>query len=158
LLYHLGGIDFRDNAITTTFDSKYLNYEINCNKFANEFLVPRKIFKMQKLYVSEEKISDLANLFSVSREVILRNYLELGLVDKKYYQEMSRKWIDDAKKSKEESTGGQYYYTQKTYLGETYVKLAFEKYYQEKITIENLSDYLNIKVKNISTFEHYALG
>ena len=62
------------------------------------------------------------------------------------------------KKSKAESKGGHYYYTQKAYLGDTYINIAFRKYYQEKITIENLSDYLNIKVKNISSFEHYAFS
>ena len=35
LLYHLGGIDFRDNRITNSFERQYLNYEVNCNKFAN---------------------------------------------------------------------------------------------------------------------------
>jgi len=158
LLYHLGGIDFRDNSVTNSFERQYKIYEINCNKFANESLVPQKILQAQELIVSEERIVELANLFSVSREVILRNYLDLGLVDANYYRKMADKWIADAKISREESEGGHYYYTHKAYLGDTYINLAFKKYYQEKITIENLSDYLNIKVKNISTFEYYAFG
>lgn len=54
--------------------------------------------------------------------------------------------------------GGNYHITQKVYLGETYIKKVFAKYYQNKISVDRLSDYLGIKVKNIGTFEYYVLG
>jgi len=44
---------------------------------------------------------------------------------------------------------------QKAYLGENYIQLAYRKYYQHKINDNQLSDYLNIKVKNIPNFEHF---
>jgi len=158
LLYHLGGIDFRDSSFIKSLEKRYNAYEVICNRFANEFLVPRYVLNLYELIVSENKFSELANLFSVSREVILRNYLDLGLVDVDYYNTMAEKWISDARKRKEESDGGHYYNTQKSYLGDTYINLVFKKFYQDKITIESLSEYLNIKVKNIPTFEHFAFS
>lgn len=158
LLYHLGGVDFRDNRIIETTSQKYLSYERNCNKFANEFLVPSEVFKIQELIVSEKQIKKLAAQFSVSREVILRNYLDLKLIDSEYYKEMVVKWAEEAKKAKKKPTRGHWYYTQIAYLGSSYIDLVFSKYYKNKISAENLSDYLNVKEKYISSFEHYAFG
>lgn len=158
LLYHLGGVDFRDNKLIDRTSRKYQLYEINCNKFANETLVPSEILITQDLQISEKKIKGLAHDFSVSREVILRNYFDLGLIDEQYYTKMVRKWAKEFEKIKKKSKGGNYYHNQITYLGNTYIDLAFQKYYQNRITIENLSNYLNIKESNISSFEHYAFG
>jgi len=155
LLLHLGGIDFRDNRILKSNDDRYLTYERKCNKFANEILVPAKVFDSQKLDTSENNITFLANKFSVSREVILRNFLDRDLIDNAYYRKLSGKWI---KEKKAKTSGGHYYYSQIAYLGNTYIRLVFEKYYQNKISSENLSSYLNIKNKNIEAFKHYAIG
>lgn len=158
LLLQSGGIDFRRINMTASFKGIYHNYESLCNRFAGEFLVPSKAFRENIMDVSEKNIKHLADRFSVSREVILRYYLNLKLIDEQYYHDMADKWIDEANKMKEESEGGHYYYTQKAYLGDKYINIAFSKYYQKQISAEHLSEYLNIKVSKISTFEHYALG
>ncbi|MFZ5979922.1 MAG: ImmA/IrrE family metallo-endopeptidase [Candidatus Zixiibacteriota bacterium] len=163
LLYHMGGVDFRDNRHIDFTSRKYSIYEVTCNKFANEFLVPTDVFKKQDLTVSENNISFLAGQFSVSRDVILRNLLDLGLIDSNKYDKMVSTWAHEYEQKKinkeqKKKKGGHYYYTQITYLGSTYINLAFSKYYQNKITPENLSSYLNIKESKISTFEHYAFG
>ena len=149
LLYNLGGVDFRDNRIPATFDGQYSQYEINCNRFANEFLVPDAIFNAQDLSLSDQNFNRLAGLFSVSREVIHRNYLDRGLVDNAYYERMSAQWTAEVKRKKAEKkdcSGN--YYNQKAYLGDTYIQQAFQKYYQHKISIENLSSWsLSIQTK-----------
>ncbi|PKK83859.1 MAG: hypothetical protein CVT49_06300 [candidate division Zixibacteria bacterium HGW-Zixibacteria-1] len=155
LFYHLGGIDFRDNRVLEAIERKYFKFEMGCNKFASEIIVPQKVFDVQNLQVSERQFQLLANKFSVSREVILRKYLDNGLIDNEYYRKMTEKWANQYKNRKK---GGHYYYTQIAYLGNTYINLVFGKYYQNKISAENLSSYLNIKETNISTFEHYAFG
>lgn len=158
LLHHLGGIDFRDKKVIESIDRKYHVYERNCNRFANEFLVPSEVFEAQNLYVSEHRISELAEQFSVSREVILRNYFDRGLIDDRYYAKMVDKWAKEAGKTKKESKGGHWYYNKISYLGDNYIDLVFSRYYRNKITIENLSEYLNVKEANIPTFEHFAFG
>ncbi|MBZ0199621.1 MAG: ImmA/IrrE family metallo-endopeptidase [Ignavibacteriaceae bacterium] len=157
LLFKSGGIDFRSNELTKTFEGYHRNIEVNCNKFANEFLVPNATFDSFQLTVAESQFQKLANFFSVSREVILRNYLERGLVNKSYYEEMTAKWIKQARDKKEGSDGGSYYYNRKAYLGDRYISLVYGKYYQNKITLDNVADYLVIKSKNLPTFEHLVM-
>lgn len=157
LLYRAGGIDFRSREIVNSLSGYYLNIEVNCNRFANLFLVPQEVFDSFEPKISEAHFQWLAEYFSVSREVILRNYLDRKLVTTDYYEQMSAKWTEEAKKGKEEKSGGVYYYNQKTYLGERYINLVYGKYYQNKITIDNVSEYLNIKTKNLSTFEYMVM-
>lgn len=157
LLFKSGGVDFRSREYTAQFSGYYLDVEVICNRFANEFLVPPDEFDSFHLTISESQFEKLANHFSVSREVILRNYLERGLVDQIYYEQMAAKWIKEAKESKEESDGGSYYYNKKAYLGDRYISLVYGKYYQNKITIDNVAEYLNVKTKNLPAFEHLVM-
>jgi Zn-dependent peptidase ImmA (M78 family) len=157
LLYRTGGIDFRSREIVNTFQGYFLNVEISCNQFANEFLVPQDVFDSFQPTISEANFQRLADYFSVSREVILRNYLERGLVDTNYYEQMVAKWAEQAKQTKGEDSGGSYYYNKRAYLGERYINLVYGKYYQNKITIDNVAEYLNVKVKNLPTFEYIVM-
>lgn len=158
LLYHAGGIDFRSRESVRSFQGYYLNVEVSCNRFANEFLVPHEVFDSFEVKISKANFQKLADYFSVSREVILRNYLERGLVDENYYEQMAAKWIEQAKRAKEkEEPGGIFYYNQKAYLGDRYISLVYGKYYQNKITIDNVAEYLNIKEKNLPAFEYWVM-
>ncbi len=158
LLYHSGGIDFRSREAVRSFQGYFRNVEVSCNRFANEMLVPQEYLDLFETKISESHFKELAEYFSVSREVILRNYLDRGLVDTNYYEEMAAKWANQAKEKREETPGGgNYYYNQKTYLGERYINLVYRKYYQGKITIDNVAEYLNVKVRNLPTFEHKVM-
>ncbi len=157
LLLHSGGIDFRDKSITNTFDSKYLEYERLCNQISNEILVPSEYFDKEKFQLSENHFEYLAKKYCVSREVILRNFLERGFVNNNDYNELSNKWIEEAKQYHNKKGGGNYYLTQKSYLGDKYIELTFNKYYQNKISIKDLSEFLNMKEKNIIDFEQIAI-
>jgi Zn-dependent peptidase ImmA (M78 family) len=155
LFRHLGGIDFNNINITDSLSGIYNKYEINCNIFAGEFLVPLESFNAHKLPPQENNINLLSNLFSVSREVILRKYLDLGDINDSYYHEMVNKWAKELSLIKKKRKGGNYYYTHIIYLGKKYINLAFNKYYQRKYSIDTLANYLNIKAKYISKFEAY---
>jgi len=156
LFYRSGGIDFRSRETVRLLKGYFRNIEVSCNRFANEFLVPQEELDLFGRKISESHFKELAERFSVSREVILRNYFDRGLVDANYYEQMVAKWAEQAENKR--SPGGNAYYTKKAYLGDNYVNLAFSKYYQNKITLDALSEYLTVKPKYISTFEHYALG
>lgn len=157
LLYRSGGIDFRSDDIIRTIKGNYLNVEVNCNRFSNEFLVPQEVFDSFQLTISETHFQRIADYFSVSREVILRNYLDRGIIDENYYKQKVAKWIEKAKENKDESTSGNYFYNQKAYLGDKYINLVYRKYYQNKIAIDNVAEYLNIKAKNLPTFEFLVM-
>ena len=141
LLLKVGGIDFRTRELTNAFQGYYVNIEILCNKFANELLVPQDVFNSFQPLITEENFSNLADYFSVSREVILRNYYDRNLISRNYYDQISDKW---KKEKKEGDDGGNYFYNQKTYLGDKYIGLVYGKYYQNKITRDNVAEFLNV--------------
>jgi len=157
LLYHSGGVDFRSRDVIRSLEGYYLDVEVCANRFANEFLVPQRELDRFQLEVSEAAFDRLATYFSVSREVILRNYLERGLVDTDYYEQMAAKWTEQARAKKEEPGGGNYYYNVRTYLGEKYINLVYGQYYRNKIPIESVAEYLDVKAKNLPSFEHFVL-
>lgn len=159
LLFKSGGIDVQAKSFFRKLTGEYSKLEVKCNEFAGETLLPSEALHNEQLNVNEVNITDLALKYKVSRELVLRKFLNLNLIDETIYREWADKWINEAKKKHEtQSSGGNYYYTQKAYLGDTYINLAFGKYFQNKITVDNLADYLGMKVKYIPTFESYALG
>lgn len=158
LLFKSSGIDTLAKGFFRKLSGEYSQLETKCNEFAGEMLLPTDILMTETLTVDEKNIEHLANKYKVSREVILRKYLNLSLINETQYRGWADKWIAEAKKKKEEkSLGGDYYHTQKIYLGDTYVDLAFGKYFKNQISLENLADYLGISVQNVSKFENYVL-
>lgn len=158
ILFKTGGIDTRLDDYIDYLDDESKLIEIYCNKFAGEFLVPQKDFENHIIEknLDEKLFSDLATLYSVSREVILRKLLDMGEIERSYYLEKSQEWIEQAKqakKKKTKETQGNYYNNIKTYLGKNYINLVFEKLYQNKISRKSAADYLDIKVTHISNLE-----
>ena len=158
LLFKSGGIDVQARGFFRKLSGDYSRLETKCNEFAGEMLLPTDVLMRETLTLDEKTITNLANKYKVSREVILRKYLNLSLIDETQYRDWADKWITEAKKRKEEQApGGDYYSTQKTYLGNTYVNLAFGKYFKNQISLDNLADYLGMSVQSISKFENYVL-
>jgi Zn-dependent peptidase ImmA (M78 family)/DNA-binding transcriptional regulator YiaG len=157
LLLHTGGIDFRTTEPIQSLHSNYREFEIICNKFANEFLVPSDSFQPTKGQPDETIISSLAETFSVSREVILRKFLDRNIVNSDYYEVFATKWAEQTNKKKAEGSGGTYYNNQKTYLGEGYIDLVYTKYYQSKITLDKVSEFLDVKIRNLPGLEHVVM-
>jgi Zn-dependent peptidase ImmA (M78 family) len=161
LLYKAGGVDVLEESFYNRLQSDYYAIEQMCNKFAGEFLFPIAEFKNNRPVFNEENLTKMADTYKVSREVILRKYLDSKLISSEMYKEYTQKWlkeyIDLRKAKKESKSGGDHYNNKKVYLGEYYIKLAFSHYYQGKIDIEILANYLNVKVGNIPTFEGYLL-
>ncbi len=50
---------------------------------------------------------------------------------------------------KTKTSGGNSISTKRAYLGENYIEMAFSQYYKENISIEQLADYLDVKVGRI---------
>jgi Zn-dependent peptidase ImmA (M78 family) len=166
LLHELGHILYGVNGVTD-IDESYLKFlgrddrkiEVQCNRFAAEVLVPSKRFKADIPFLEEEgedAISDLANKYSVSREVILRRMLDFNLIDREYYAAQSAKWNKDYLRSKTDAPGGNWYLTKMSYLGEGFVQTAFHNYRQGRFDAATLATHLNVKAKNLKKFESYV--
>lgn len=153
LLFKTGGVDTHIDDYIDYIQGDDKQIEIICNSFAGEFLVPSGHFYnvADALPVDEESLSLLANNYNVSREVILRKFLDQGRIDSEFYYNKVNSWKKAPTASK--SDGGNYYFTKGAYLGSKYIEKVFSQYYQDRITTERLADYLDIKVKSIPGVE-----
>ena len=158
LLFHTSGVDtFQDDFINGLAPDKR-QIEIICNRLAACILMPEDVFdqelaKRPHSESSEDKAAKLARRFNVSREAIFRRFLERGLIAEAEYERKAKEW------AKQQGGGGSgnYYYTAIAYLGREYITLAFQRYYQNRISYEQLGDYLDIKPKNLDKLEDRLL-
>ena len=158
ILFKTGGVDTRLDDYIDYLGEEEKKIEVYCNRFAASFLVPNDDFctRIERSIPTERTLSYLANLYNVSREVILRKYLDMNIVDEAFYIEKVRIWADQAKKSKEVQKGkiqGNYYTTKTAYLGKHFMNLVFSKYYQKKISTEQVADYLGVKTNHMAQYE-----
>ncbi len=159
LLIAKGGVDFRHN-VEHQFQGIYRQEEIFCNAFAAEFLVPSENFPIVTV-PDDKQISDCAKKYNVSHEVILRRCFENNLITNEFYNNKVKEWHESWESRNQnvgKEGGGNYYATQKSYLGDKYLTLLFRQYYQQRIDEYKLADYLGIKVGSIQSLEGYLLG
>jgi Zn-dependent peptidase ImmA (M78 family) len=162
LIIHISGITKKDDRYIAKLPAADRQLEIFCNRFAAEFLVPSADFTSligTRKDFDDQTISNLAFAYKVSREVILRRLLDMGLVKQERYEQDVKRWLDEyeAKAAAEKSGGGNYHATQATYLSEKFAQLAFSNYYRGAISVEQLANHLNVSVKNIPGLEYYVL-
>ena len=131
--------------------------EMACNSFTAQFLVPDNHFDRQLAVdgaTSEEELARLADLYSVSREVILRKLLDRGMVEQQFYESKAREWARQYGQGRERE-GGNYYATQAAYLGDAFLQLAFSKYYSGQCTLQELATHVKMKARNVQRLEEY---
>lgn len=117
LLLGTGGVDTRLDDYIHLLKGDARKTEILCNRFAGSFLVPDVDFnkRIAGISISETLIQKMAKQYCVSREVILRKFLDRNLIEQSYYERQVKVW-ERAAPSKSGS-GGNYYLTKGTYLG-----------------------------------------
>ena len=160
LLFHTSGIDMIDDHFIDHLGGAEQKIEIICNGLAARVLVPDAVLDkfLKDAKIGRPLATQLANYFSVSREVIYRKFLDRGLIDAGEYVAAAKEWAAQLKGRDEESSGN-YYNSQRAYLGQRYIDLAFTRYYQRRFDRGQLAEYLNLKPKNLPTFaEKFAGG
>lgn len=155
VLLHTNGVTKEDDSFIELLKGESRSIEVLANKFAGEFLVPSYDFGqvIESPPYSDEYFASLAGRYHVSREVVLRKHLDRGLVPEHFYAEKAKLWNDTYRDKRGSSTGGNYFSTQGVYLSQKFLELAFGRYYQGRIDLEQLSDYLNVKARNIPGLE-----
>ena len=155
LLMHTGGVDTRQDDYIEYLTGNNRRIEILCNQFAAEFLVPTVDFQARLAGnpVHDGAIKDWAALYGVSRETILRRLLDWGRVSQHDYDEKTDQWRSERKENS--GSGGNYYLTRGTYLGEKYIETVFSNYHKGKVSLEQAADYLDVKTKNVAGMEEW---
>lgn len=153
LLMHTGGVDTRLEEYIEYLSGDDRRIEVLCDQFAGEFLIPSRDFEVRisGITINDRSISELAELYCVSREAILRRFLDRRQVSWEYYQEKRSQWLGDMRDRS--GSGGNHYLTKGAYLGERYIELVFSRYHQNRITLEQTAEYLGEKAKNVPGME-----
>ena len=154
LLFHTSGVDRLPKQDVELLPPTSREIEIACNQFAAEFLLPtsRLDLELRRHGANEASATRIARSYHVSREFVFRRFLDRDLVSREAYRDAARRW---ALQTGGGETGGNYYWTKISYLGKTYIRTAFSKYYQNRISDEQLAGYVDVKVTNLSKLEDY---
>nr|MBQ6241009.1 ImmA/IrrE family metallo-endopeptidase [Lachnospiraceae bacterium] len=162
-LYHLisdtsGAEIIRDDYYVALNDQQ-TEIERACDTFANAFLVPMDDFKLEltKRPINEDRIEELATLYSVSKEAIMYKLYKMGKMTSAEYNDLKEFFYGDAirngDKKKGQGGGGNHYYTQLTYLGQRYAGDVFKQYFSGKIDSVRASEMLQSKVDHLPNLE-----
>ena len=157
ILLGTSGVTKRDDSYIEKLSGRSKLVEVFCNQFAAECLLPTSQVQGVVGKVSDEMVSGLADEFKVSRQVVLTRLLSVGRVTQTYYDQKTKEWNAEYEAQKGKGPGGNYYLTQGSYLGERYLRLAFKRYYERAISMEQLADHLNVKATSVPGLEQLVL-
>lgn len=135
--------------------------EVFCNAFSGNFLAPADGLSEHpdfRAYVERktslaQALTSLSQDFSVSRHVILRRLLTVGVVSKAGYQQTVERWkqlFGAPRKPKKASGGPSPPVRVVSELGPTFVGRVVEAFDRGIIDYSDVADYLSIRVKHLS--------
>lgn len=163
-LYHLisdtsGAEIIRDDFYVALNPSQEQS-ERACDIFANAFLIPNDDFRTElaKQPLTEEYIEYLAKLYSVSREAIMYTLLKMRKISSTDYDALKEIFYGEAIRNKKQpggntKSGGNYYSTKLSYLGQRYTGDVFKQYFSGRIDGVRASEMLHSKVDHLPRLE-----
>lgn len=160
LLLSVNGLSKFDQRYVDRLPDQEKKIEQFCNAIAAEILIPSHDFQMQAKQfpanierTSEQQFSDLAARYGVSREAVLRRFLDQDRVSIAFYEQKARTWVAQQKKG----AGGDWYASQNAYLSDRFAKEVVSRHYKNQLSIEQAADLLGIKPKNFAGLEQRIL-
>ncbi len=162
LIHELTHVLLRTSAICNyitkeTSDDERWRTEVFCNSVAAQTLVPADDFKTQAVVINHEgvtwenaEISELARRYNASREVIVRRLLELGLTSKSFYERKRNEFKEEHEKWQDKKGGFvPPAINVSSLLGRKYITTMLTALDQGKITLNDFSDYVGMKLKHL---------
>lgn len=151
-------------------ESRFLekrSVEVFCNRVAGAILVPREYLLLEEVVLekksgaewSDREISELANKYRVSREVIIRRLLICDRITVEFYRRKMKQYEQEYAKLVKIKPG---WFPLPHYIaiitaGSPFIRLVLDSYYNKKITASDLSDFLNVKLKHVGRIEQEVL-
>ena len=128
--------------------------EAACNRFAAQFLLPDRLFarEMEGRAPDGQAAEQIAGKYCISRESVMRRFLDRKLTSRKKYLEAAERWRDQQGKP---GKGGNAYRNKIVYLGENYLRLAFSMFHRNAITERELAEHLDISISHIEKLASY---
>jgi Zn-dependent peptidase ImmA (M78 family)/transcriptional regulator with XRE-family HTH domain len=127
--------------------------EVFCNAVAGEALVPEGMLRSESKVKavrgptewSDVDVQSLATTYRVSREVILRRLLHLGLATNSLYQR-KRDEFSKQEHDADKPGGGDYYNNLRSKLGLPLIQAVLRAYEAQRLTANEAAAYLRVKV------------
>jgi Zn-dependent peptidase ImmA (M78 family) len=128
--------------------------EVYCNRVAGETLLPRAALLGEPavrchtggMTWRRDELGELVARYNVSEEVVLRRLLTLGLTDQAFYEAKRKQYLEAASQEKKPGGGDYYYRNMKGKLGRSVIVAVMSAWQQGRITANDASAYLGVKV------------
>lgn len=139
--------------------------EVFCNKVAGETLVPTVALRKQAVVRehhqgtawSDDELNELASSFHVSQEVVVRRLVTIRLAPYGFYHDKREEYLGWVENTKTQS-GGNYYNNLRAKIGSPVIVGVISAYHQGRITANDASAFLGVKVKNLRRLFDTAVG
>lgn len=149
--------------------------EAFCNRVAGASLMPQASILAEDLvrghkgmHWGDDEVALLAQRYRVSREAVVRRLLVLGKTTEDFYRKKRKDFQAEFEAQQEEieqrkSLGlkeGGFAPPDRMAVstaGPLFVRLVLESYHQEKITANDLSSFLEVRLKHIAKIEHAVM-
>jgi Zn-dependent peptidase ImmA (M78 family)/DNA-binding XRE family transcriptional regulator len=167
ILLNKGGLcDMEEDNFSST---EITQIEIFCNHFAGALLVPKAQLLGHKhvsninkaISWTDDVLREIAKEFKVSKEVVLRRLMILGLTSQDFYKRKREEWQLQFKELVKKQKRFARPNPPKKCLQENgmpIVSLVLDSYRKEKITYSDVADYLSIKLKHVPKVENLIEG
>lgn len=175
MLHEATHLMLREGGLCDLSERAHEGIEIFCNHVAGAALMPEPwlleedvVRRHKGMQWSDEEIELLAQAYRVSREALVRRLLVLGKTTEDFYRRKRKQLQAEFEAQQEEAQ-------QKKALGQEtggfappdrmavstaglfFVRLVLDSYHQEKITANDLSSFLEVRLKHIPKIEHAVL-
>lgn len=138
-----------------------------CNRIAGEILIPKQVLlsheHLQGVYGTQnwtdETISNLANYFKVSREVVVRRLVILGRATDVFYRQKRRQYAEErAATGKKTSVRIPMSRRIIRAIGQPFARMLLDAYHREAISSSDLAEMLGARLKHLRAVEDVLGG
>ncbi len=149
LVHELAHIWIGQSGLSDVSPNNHRKEEVKCNAVAAEFLVPA--IELLEIWEHEHwrlDVAAIANHFHVSRWVIARRALTLGLITQDEYSQEIRKYVADYEKSSDNS-GPSYYRTKISRLSKSFASAVVSEALSGRMLLRDAGHLLGTKPLNV---------
>ncbi|MBS4800615.1 MAG: ImmA/IrrE family metallo-endopeptidase [Stenotrophomonas maltophilia] len=162
ILFDVSGISKFDTSYIRELPVREQELEVFCNAVAAEVLIPFDEFSRVTAGVpsnvdalDDAYFSGVARHFGVSREAILRRFLDAGRATRSFYESKAREWTDQM--VERDGGGGSWYASKGAYLSDTLLQEVFARRLRGQLSSERAAEYLGVKPANLPGLEDLVL-
>lgn len=159
--------DFSEGNADETRMPNAAKIEVFCNAVAAATLLPREVVLNHRLVQAhsggtwtDEDLQELSRDFAVSEEAVLRRLLTLGKASSAFYKEKRKVYEALAAELAATKRKGRANPSQKALgrLGTGYARVILQAYYRQRLTLADVSAYLNVKLRWVPKIESATYG